>query len=223
MTIEDKLKWHGVATDVRDIPEKAGSRTLHDLLFEEVSSYYNANKDNKKGHMKFKDDDTARSWAAGLWDKAADHVARQYLKLDDTAINKLKNTTDEDGNNLWETHMQPILGVSKDGFQDQVVNLGEINPQNINDLLVNPLYQGHIQYRTSARVQKDVRTIDDAKNAMEYLKLVKGHNPETYKHVAVPKKIASVQDAANALVSFGVKMPKSYHPDKRSSYEIHKH
>jgi len=220
MALEDNVeKWHKVATDVKDIPEKPGTKTLHDLLFEESSLYYIKNMDRAKGHMKFKSDEEARKFAGNLWDKAATHVAKTYLKLSDATIDELKKAKDEDGNSVWETHMQNYLGLDRKGFQDRVVNIEELNPRTISELLVNPLYEGHVQYRTSQRVTKDVRTTEDAQSVLGYLKQVKAHNPKTYRGIGVPKKIASVNEAANALLQFAGRMPEGYHPKKAHTYE----
>ncbi len=212
-------QFYKLGEELRKIPESTSAKTLHDLVNSEVQTYYMKNSDKEKGHLKFKSDEEARTFAGNLWDKSADHIAQTYLGMDKKDIDKLKKQKDQDGNNMWETFMRSYIGVDRDAFQDQVANLEEINPHSLYDQLVKPIYSHHVGVRQSQRMHKTIRTTEDAQNALKYMAMVKKHNPETYKGAAVPKKIASVQDIYEPFSQWVGSMPRQYNPLQPETHE----
>ena len=212
-------QFYKLGEDLRKIPESPSARTLHDLVNEEVQTYYAKNRDKEKGHLKCKSDEEARKFAGNLWDKAADHIAQKYLGMDKTDIDKLKKQKDQDGNMMWETFMRAYIGVDREAFQDHVANIEEVNPLSLYDQLVKPIYSHHVNARQSQRMHKTIRTTEDAQNALRYMAMVKKHNPETYKGAAVPRKISSVNDVYEPFGKWVDSMPRQYHPLQPETHE----
>ena len=219
--IDDKVidDFYKLQKNIRGISEKASTKTLHDMLHEEATTYYNENRDKKNGHLKFKSDEEARKFASTLWDKAAEHIAEKYLNLDKSEIKKRKAEKDEDGNSLWEQMMAAYIGKTKKGFQDEIANIGEISPDNLYDALIKPIYSGHIQIRANRLLDQKIRSTKDAQNAIEYLKIVKKHNPDTFKRYKIPSKIASPQEASDHFLKFVSLVPKQYNPSNAATHE----
>jgi hypothetical protein len=221
-TLDDKLidKYHTLVKDLQKIPESPSSKTLLDLLNEEVQKFYLENRDKEKGLLKFESDEQKRDLAFSLWDKAADHVAKKYLKMSDEQIKEMKDLgRDPDGNDIWETFIGSHLGAFKEDFFDSLESIDEINPQTIYKNLIEPLYKSHITVRTTRRAKKDIRNVEDAQNVTKYLQMVKYHLPDTFKSYKPPSKLKSPEQVTSHFIEVAQTIPGLYHPANKATHE----
>lgn len=115
--------------------------------------------------------------------------------------------------------MAQFVGITREGFQDHIATIGEVTPATMYDTLIQPLYNQHITARLDRRSTRTIKTPEDAQNAMGYLKLMKAHNPVTYKPLGLPTKVQSPDEAKRHFGKFAGRMPEGYHPNKKTTYE----
>jgi hypothetical protein len=221
-TLDEKIvnQYHTLVKDIQGIQKDSISKTLMDIINEEAQTFYLKNRDKEKGSLKFKDDNQKRELATNIWDKAADHIAKTYLKMNDQQIKDMKKLgKDKDGNNIWEAFMSPYLGATKDSFFDSLDSIAEIDPRTIYSHLIEPLYKNHINYRTSSKVKNVIKTTEDANNVIKYLKLAKEHLPDTLSSYKAPSKFKDTNEIAQHFVSVVPLLPDTYHPYKRDTHQ----
>lgn len=218
-SLDDKAigEFYKLGEELRGIPEEKYVKSLKGILHEEISKYFHEKKDKETHELKWEDDEKIKAFTSSLWDKAADHVAEHYLKMDEDAIRRLKEGKDPDTKEShFETLMASYLGIDKEGFFDIMKQNPTMNPENLLDYM-RPLYEEHIKRRSSKKISYKIKTPEDATKLLEYTRLLKEHNPKTVK-LRIPKKFKSLEETSKLYVQALGMLPETYHPKKPDTY-----
>lgn len=212
-------KYHGLVSKLQDISDDKYTTGLASSIHQAASEYLHKNK-GADGKVTWKDDNQHKKFSDSLWDRAADQIAKDYLKLDDAKIKELKKSKTADGESLWENMISQYLGgMKKTDFFDRVRDEGELTIETVLRTYVNSLAQRHLQYRHTALLRKEIKDPEDQDGVAAYLGMAKGHNKKALKPLKVPRKFKSLDEAMNTLSTAAQYLPKNYHPDKKDTYE----
>ncbi len=213
-------KVHDLVGRLQDLGDDKHTTGLASHVHQAASEYLHKNKgEDGKVNWSDKGDDEHKKFSDDLWDKAADHIAKNYLKLTDDQVNDLKKTKTGDGESAWDNMISHYLGgMDKEAFFDQVKSEDELTIENILKTYVNKISGKHINYRHTSILRKDIKTAEDSDLVASYLGGAKKHNKKALKPLKVPKKFKSIEEAMGAVSEASQYMPKSYHPDKKDTY-----
>ncbi|MFH1064352.1 MAG: hypothetical protein V1729_04690 [Candidatus Woesearchaeota archaeon] len=214
-------KIHDLVGRLQDLHDDKQMTGLASHVHQAASEYLHNNKgDDGKVNWSEKGEDEHKKFSDGLWDRAADHIAKNYLKFSDDQINELKKSKTGDGESAWDNMISHYLGgMDKDAFFDQVKAENELTIENILKTYINKISGRHLNYRHSSLLKKEIRTAEDSDLVASYLGNAKSHNAKALKPLKVQKKFKSIEEAMGAVSEASQYIPKNYHPDKKDSYE----
>ncbi|MBI2651153.1 hypothetical protein HYX01_01660 [Candidatus Woesearchaeota archaeon] len=220
MPLDDKTieEFYKLGQELREIPEKEHVKSLKGILHEHISKYFHEKKDKKTHEIKWESDEQIKSLTDSLWDKAAEHIAEYYLKMDQDTIKKLRGAKEPDNPNQsqFDTFMTVYLGSTKEDFFNTLKNNPTMNPENLLEY-IKPLYETHIKIMSGQKIRYKVNTNEQAQHLLEYLKLIKEHNPK-YVKLRVPKTFKSIDEVTGLYMQALNMLPETYHPKKPDTY-----
>ncbi len=214
-TIEEFYK---LGEELRGIPEEKYMKGLKGILYEEITKHFHEKKDKETHELTWESDEQIKAFTDNLWDKAADHVAEHYLKMGEETKKKLQDAKDPDdpSQTQFEAFIAQYLGISKEDFFETLKSKPTMNPENILEYLT-PIYNEHLKVRSSKKVGYRLKKPEDAIQLLDYMRLVKEHNPKTVK-LRIPKHFKSIQETAGLYTQLLSMIPETYHPKKPDTY-----
>ena len=216
---KDYTIYHDLTQKLKKITEEPASTNLVSKIHGVGSKYLHENKDSVTGLIKWSDETEKHRFTDAIWDSAADHIAENYLKLEAGDIKKLKSKKDPDGMSLFETMIASYLGgVDKKRLFEQIESLEDLSAENLMNY-IEPIFKGHISYRHTVTIDDKIKTHEQASGLHEYLKQVKKHNPESFKGIKIPG-YKGIDTTKNLLGQLAGKIPYTYHPHKKETYEV---
>ena len=213
-------KVHDLVGKLQDIGDDDHIRGLSGELTHIVENYrYNNKGSDHRVNWTEKGDDEHKKFAHSLWETAADHIAKSYLKYDDKKIAAMKKEKDIDGNSVWDQFMATYLGgMDKDTFWNEVKDENELSIENMLQVYVNKISGRHLNFRHRKMLSTNIKEAEDMDAVHGYVKMAKGHHKEAMRKLKVPKRFTTIDEAASALSTAYQYLPKNYHPDKADTY-----
>lgn len=212
-------EFHNLTKKIKSLEDEGYYKQLKGILHQEISDYFHKNKDGETHELKWKDDDQIKAFTDTLWDKSADHIAENYLKMTSDDIKSLKKPDPDDPNKTqWETFIAQYMGVDKEGLFESLKEQETLNVENLLEY-IKPLYETHLNIRQGKHVTKKIKTNEDKDNVLKYLSTVKKHNPKSLKGIRFPKTFKSIEDAQKKYLGILKAIPSAYSPNKPDTYE----
>ena len=118
----------------------------------------------------------------------------------------------------FETFMAQYLGRDKEGLFEVLKQNEFMTPENLLDYL-KPLYEEHIKIATGKRINKKLKKDEDAQKLLEYIRLLKEHNPDAMKGLRVPKTYKDINEVGDLYIKALNRLPETYHPKKPDTYQ----
>jgi hypothetical protein len=216
---QDYQDWaHGLTEKIHAIEEEKATTTLTSKLFDITTSFYQEHRDDN-GYLTFKDDDQKKQLSDSLWEEAAMHVAKTYLKMDDGVIASLKALPEVDGINQFDTMIANYLGINKTQFFERIKGLKHLRPENLVQNYVLPLVGAHVQTRKVNMYTAHVDTLEKAQDMHKYIADAITHNPDTFKGIEPPGFEGRDTTAKIYFENIVDKIPKTYHPKKKDTHQ----
>ena len=220
-SLDDKTieEFYKLGQEIRELPNEKYVKSLKGILHEEASKYFHAKKDKETHELKWESDEQLKGFTGSLWDKAADHIAQNYLKMGAEEVKALKGKKDPDSpdQTLFESFMTQYLGTDKEGFFDAMKVNPTMDPENLLGY-IQPLYQQHLKIRVGKKLTHKLKTNEDAANLLKYVSLMKEHNPKAVK-MRVPTQFKSIDETARLYQQALEMVPDTYHPKKPDTYK----
>jgi hypothetical protein len=215
-------KIHELVHTLKRLPESDYVSAFGSDLHAHVSNYLHSKKDAKTGKVhweKVGGEKEHRKFTDGLWDKAADYIAKNHLKLSDGDIKKLKDIKTRYGSSHWENMMSHYMGgMDRDAFFKRFQNRDEMSVNEIMQHYVGALHESHSNELSSELLKRDIKEPEDMDMVASYLANAKKHNPESLKAVRARKKLKSLEDAMNVTNTLAHSVPDKYHPDRKETF-----
>ena len=212
-----------IVNGISSLPNSPEFTSLKSSLNQVASEYYHSNKNGTSGKLAL-DEARAKELSQKLWNAAADHVAKHYLKLSDEQVASFKGTKDPDsGKNQFVAMMTSILGIDEEALYSTLKTRGSVDPEQI-DTLANPIYNQHLQTAISKRVSKDITDNKKADAALHYLTQLKGALPKALAPLSVPTAYRSIEEVQRLIATAASAVPQDYPVSLASKYaQAHKH
>jgi len=213
-------KYHDLIGRIKDMRDEKYFTNLEEMLHYHAADYIHKNKgDDGKVHFNG-DNKKHREFTDTMWEKAAEHIAKEYLKMDDKAIKDLKGRKTPDGESVWENMLSRYIGgMDKEAFFDNVKDQDEMSINHITESYTKPIVGRHHQYRHTQLLKKSITEPEDVKGVEDYISMAKGHNKKDLKEVK-KRKLKGIEDAIDAFGNVaGHLQHGSYHPDKPDTYK----
>jgi hypothetical protein len=212
-------KYHDLIDRIKNMRDEKYFTNLEQMLHHHADNYIEKNKgDDGKVHFNG-DVKKHREFTDSMWEKAADHIAKEYLHMTDQQIKDLKKPT-PDGEDVWENMMSRYIGgMDKEAFFENVKDQEEMSINHITEAYTKPITGRHHQYRHTQLLKKSLTEVEDVKGVEDYISMAKGHNKKDLKEVK-KRKLKGIEDAIDAFGNVASHLQhSSYHPDKPDTYK----
>lgn len=207
-SLEERVgAFDNLATAVREFPFSDTYTSLKNELVLKATELYKSAPKGAGGDLEL-NEDRARDFAKELWNFAAMHVAKHYLKLDDKDIElKKKGTDPASGKTQFETFITNILGIDEDALYTQLKTRGRVTAEQINTL-VAPIYETHDRVDTSKRTGKDIKDNRDADAALNYVRELRRMYPKALEPLNVPTTYTNIDEVRNLVATAARAIPR---------------
>lgn len=210
MTLDDKVRQHIHETveHVRGITYSTEYQAYQTNLLDILNS---ALQEPGVEKLVFKDDAHKREVSDNVWDKAADVIARVYLKMDDNKIKEMKEQKTADGVPIWENFIANYLGFRKEDFFDRFFKEREYLTADDIKGIHSQLSEAHLSRRTGDYLGHRITTQEHAQATTEYLKAAKEKLPLEFEGVEV-QEYTQPEEARGGIVKHAGRISSAYDP-----------